>query len=398
MRKKERSFGPGLIIAAAFIGPGTVTVCTLAGAHHGYQLLWAVVLSIVITVVFQEMAMRLGIVTGKDLPSLIQQEIKTPVLKITVLGLVLSAIVIGNAAYEVGNISGGALGVASFLPEFAQGWTPVLIGICAFALLWMGNYRILEKGLIALVGLMSLAFVVTALVTLPNITELLKGMFLPGIPENGLLTVLGVVGTTVVPYNLFLHTALAKTQWTNPDHLPQARKDTYVSITIGGVISLAIVICAAAIENQEVSSTADLGRGLEPLFGSWARYLISLGLFAAGITSAITAPLAAAYVLTSVFGWSADLKSTPFRGTWVVILVIGVLFSSLGWKPIEVIRFAQVANGLVLPFIAIFLVWLSSQRDLLGAYANRRLHTVLALILVLLVLSLGGKSIWMVLI
>ncbi|MDW7690929.1 Nramp family divalent metal transporter [Flammeovirgaceae bacterium SG7u.111] len=392
--KKNSLSGPGMLITAAFIGPGTVTVCTLAGVKHGLQLLWAVLLSILMTMLFQEMAARLGIVTRKDLASLIKSEIKLPVLKIFTLIVVMSAIVVGNGVYEAGNISGGALGLDTFIPSNGFKTTPLIIGSFAFLLLWFGNHKVLEIGLAILVAFMSIAFVVAAILVKPDISTLAAGLFLPQIPEKGMLDVLGLVGTTIVPYNLFLHASLAKDKWKSADEVKDAKRNTVSAIAIGGVISLAIVVSASALQGEGISSATDLAKGLAPLFGEGAKYLISLGLFAAGITSAITAPLAAAYVMAGGFGWEAKLSSTKFRLTWIIILAIGVLFASIGFKPIEVIRFAQVANGLLLPIIGFLLVWLCSKSSLLGTYKNKTLTTVLASVFVLLITILGLKSIW----
>ncbi len=111
MKNPFKISGPGVLIAAAFIGPGTVTACTKAGAQYGYALLWAMVLSIIATIVLQEMAARIGLVTGKGLAAVIREHSYSKVGKLFAVVLILSAIAIGNAAYEAGNISGGVLGI-----------------------------------------------------------------------------------------------------------------------------------------------------------------------------------------------------------------------------------------------------------------------------------------------
>lgn len=381
------------MIAAAFIGPGTVTVCTLAGSQYGYQLLWTLALSIVMTIVLQEMAARLGIITRHDLSSLIRKNITHPVVRGLMITLILCSIVVGNAAYEAGNISGGALGLATFFPELSVNLEPVLIGVLAFALLWQGSYRTLEKSLVVLVLLMSVSFLVTALITQPAITDLMQGLLVPRIPEGSLLMVMGLIGTTIVPYNLFLHASLAKDKWHTQADVKTARNDTAFSIALGGFISIAIVVSARSLP-PDISSAADLAVGLEPVYGTFAKYLLSLGLFAAGITSAITAPLAAAYVAAGCLGWTADMKSRPFRMVWSIILLLGVVFSSLGFKPVDIIQFAQVANGLLLPVIGLVLVWLSSKASVLGPYRNNAWMTGVGVMMLLLITALGIKSIW----
>ncbi|WP_298897307.1 Nramp family divalent metal transporter [uncultured Psychroserpens sp.] len=391
-----KNIGPGPLVAAAFIGPGTVTVCTLAGVNFGFSLLWAMLLSIFATIVLQEMSARLGIVSQKGLSEVIRTEIKNPLFRTLAIILILSAIVVGNAAYEAGNISGSVLGLEALFGSSSFNSSAVysvIIGVIAFVLLFIGNYKVLEKALITLVILMSLAFLITAIVTKPNITEIFRGLFIPKFSGESVLTVIALVGTTVVPYNLFLHAALVKEKWKKESDLKFARKDTIIAVVLGGIVSMSIIISAAAIKTYEVNGAVDLAKGLEPLFGDFASYFLSIGLFAAGITSAITAPLAAAYVASGCLGWKSDMKSVRFRAVWMFILGLGVLFSSVGFKSIEIIKFAQVANGLLLPIIAGFLIWIMNKSSILGKHKNSVLQNGLGIIIFGIALFLGVKSI-----
>ena len=394
-----KNIGPGTLVAAAFIGPGTVTLCTLAGVNFGFNLLWAMLLSVIATIVLQEMAARLGIITQKGLSEVIRSEIKHPFFRQCITVLILSAIVVGNASYEAGNISGGILGLETIFGEsiFTIGDISInlmslLIGSIAFVFLYIGNYKFLEKTLITLVIIMSISFLITAIVTKPNVVEILKGLFIPRFPEKSLLTIIGLVGTTVVPYNLFLHAALVKERW-NKNQLMVARKDTIISIILGGLVSMAIIVSAAAIPFGEISNAADLAKGLAPLYGKFAKYFLAIGLFAAGITSAITAPLAAAYVAKGCLGWKGGLKSKQFRIVWIIILLLGVLFSSIGIKPIEIIKFAQVANGMLLPIIAGILLWIMNKKSILGSFINSKTQNILGFIILIITIFLGAKGI-----
>ncbi len=400
MKNWFKNIGPGPLVAAAFIGPGTVTVCTLAGVNFGYALLWAMVLSVFATIVLQEMAARLGIIAQKGLSQVIREEVKSPVLRGFSVVLVLSAIVVGNAAYEAGNISGGALGLETLLghPSFSVfnvelSVIPWILGLLAFMLLYLGTYKVLEKVLVSLVILMSLAFLSTAILTKPDVISILKNMLLPQFPDEGILTIVALIGTTVVPYNLFLHASLAKMKWNKKSDIKLARKDTVLAVVLGGIVSMSIIISAAAINIKEVGNAADLALALEPLFGVSAKYFLSVGLFAAGITSAITAPLAAAYVASGCLGWQTDLKSKRFRAVWMFILGLGVVFSSVGFKSIEIIKFAQVANGLLLPIIAGFLLWIMNKTSVLGTYKNSKFQNFLGLIILVITILLGLKVI-----
>mgnify|MGYP000998479080 CR=1 FL=1 len=394
-----KNIGPGPLVAAAFIGPGTVTLCSIAGVNFGYALLWAMVLSIVATLVLQEMSARLGIVSQKGLAEIIRSEIKNPLFKIVAIILILSAIVIGNAAYEAGNISGGVLGLEAifgiqrFELEFISlNYFSIAIGLTAFILLFIGSYKLIEKALVSLVILMSIAFLITAIITKPDIIDILRG-FVPQLPDESILTVIGLIGTTVVPYNLFLHASLVKEKWNSPKDLSFAQKDALIAIILGGIVSMCIIVSAAAIQTQELTSAADLAKGLEPLFGSYSKYVLASGLFAAGITSAITAPLAAAYVASGCLGWSSNLKSLKFRAVWIFVLVIGVMSSTSGIKSIEIIKFAQVANGILLPVIAGFLFWIVNKTSVLGVYKNSLRQNIISVIILVITIFLGLKSI-----
>mgnify|MGYP006152276037 FL=1 len=400
MRKWINNIGPGPLIAAAFIGPGTVTLCSIAGLDFGFSLLWTLVLSIIATIVLQEMSARLGIISKKGLSQVIRDEIESPILKNIVITLILLAIVIGNAAYEAGNISGGVLGLEAVFGEkylhildININFYSVLLGLIAFSLLFLGNYKVLEKSLIFLVIIMSVSFIITAIITKPDFVKLMEGLFIPKFPKGSLLIIIGLIGTTVVPYNLFLHASLVKEKWKNVSDLKFARNDTIIAIVLGGIVSMCIVISSASLNIESINNAADLARGIEPLYGVNSKYILAIGLFSAGITSAITAPLAASYVAAGCMGWPLKMKSLKFRGVWMFILLIGVLSSSSGFKSIEIIKFAQVANGILLPVIAGFLIWIVNKESILGKYKNSKIQNSIGGVILVITIFLGLKSI-----
>lgn len=399
-----KNIGPGTLVAAAFIGPGTVTVCTIAGVTFGYNLLWVMLLSIFATIILQEMSARIGIISQKGLSEVLRNSIENKKLKYFVVALILAAIVVGNAAYEAGNISGGILGLETIFGTSSYTFNNItfngyslLIGVVAFVLLYIGNYKFLEKALITLVILMSISFIVTAALTKPNLSALFSGLFIPKMPEQSILTIIALIGTTVVPYNIFLHASLVKEKWNNKNDLKKAKLDTILSIALGGLVSMAIIIAASGINSKEILNAADLAKGLEPLYGEFAKYFLALGLFAAGITSAITAPLAAAYVAKGCLGFKGGLKSISFRAVCIIILGLGVVFSSIGIKPIEIIKFAQIANGILLPIITGLLLWMMNNSAVLGNYVNTKLQNVFAVLIFIVTVFLGTKGVLTVL-
>ncbi len=388
-----KDVGPGVLIAAAFIGPGTVTLCTIAGASYGYSLLWALLLSIIATIVLQEMALRIGLITNKGLAEVIRVSIKNKFINRLLILLILCSILIGNAAYEAGNITGASLGIIAIIGRETLNYIPLLIGFIAFIILYIGDYKVLERSLIFLVITMSVSFMITAIMTKPDLFSLLDGLFMPKINSESLLVVLGLIGTTVVPYNLFLHSSLVKEKWNDISKLKTARIESFISIIIGGIVSMAIIITAASVSNDNVKSVMDLAKGLEPLYGKFAIYFLGIGLFASGITSSITAPLAAAYVAKSCFGWSGSLKSFNFRIVWFFVLLIGVIVSLLKLNPIEVIKFAQFSNSLLLPILAILLFWLINNKTIFKNSYSYKLQNILVIVIILITIILGAKGV-----
>ncbi len=394
-----RDIGPGPLIAAAFIGPGTVTVCTLAGANFGFALLWALVLSVVATVILQEISGRIGIVTGLDLSTLLRNQRGNPVFRLLSMILVLMAIVLGNAAYESGNISGANLGLAFYWEAPTLTYLGLqlqvgnfVLGMIAFFLLWTGSYKALERVLVALVILMSVAFSITAILTKPDLSSLLEG-FIPKWNSAEIPTLVALIGTTVVPYNLFLYAALVKKRWKKESDLPLMRRDIVVAVVLGGIVSMAILIVGAANTSSEITSAIDVSKGLESVFGSFAGYMMGFGLLAAGLTSSLTAPLAAGFVVCGIMGWDQEIKSKPMRISMAVIVGLGLLFSSFGIKPVQLITLAQLANGILLPVISGWLIWIATQHSILGKHKNTLLATGVAILIWLITLVLGVKSV-----
>ena len=156
---------------------------------------------------------------------------------------------------------------------------------------------------------------------------------------------------------------------------------------------MCIIIAATTIQGKEIKDVLDLAQGLEPLYGNASRYFIGIGLFAAGVTSAITAPLAAAYVANSCFGWKAGLNDVKFKSVWFIILMIGVLFLTFGYRPIEIIQFAQIANGILLPIIAVFLLWAVNNTAVMGKFKNTKYQNIIGTVIIFLAVVLGFKSI-----
>ena len=388
----------GYIIAAAFIGPGTVTTASLAGANFGFHLVWALLFSIFATIVLQDMAARLGVATGKGLASAMKDMVSTPWLKMLFIALIVSAIGIGNAAYESGNLTGAAIGLDAFW-EIGTGTWALILGVLAIALLWTGSYSWIESVLVYLVFIMAGVFFVTLIVAKPDISLMFSQLLQPRLAADSITTILALIGTTIVPYNLFLHASLVAKSSPSTDNINSdksdaikaCRKQSATAISMGGLITLVVMATAMmAFFNQAATMDAgNMGEQLKPVLGDKAQWFFALGLFAAGLTSAITAPLAAAYAVCGALGLSDDMKSKGFRAVWLTIIVCGVAVAALGFKPLPAILFAQATNGLLLPIIAIFLLVVMNKSKALGKFKNTLWSNLAGVIVVSVVVGLG---------
>ncbi len=384
-------------MAAAFIGPGTITMCSIAGAQFKYGLIWALIVSILLTMFIQLTAIRIGLTTKNTLSNLIKDQFQNGLLKYTSILLIISAIFIGNSAYEAGNISGAVMGFELLFGDSFQfnqiNIFSILSGMLALPLIIFGNNKVLEKILIILVLIMSFSFVFTVFIVGVDFNLLFSSSNFFSFPPDSILTIAGLIGTTVVPYNIFLHVALVNNRWKSSRDLKFANFDTIVSISIGGLISLCILLTAAGLNNTDILNAVDLANNLQPLYGNFSKYVIAIGLLSAGLTSSITAPIAAAYVVCGCFGFSTNRKSIIFKIIAVIVLLIGVIFSSIGISPIEIIKFAQVTNGILLPLIVVFLLFLANNTRLLKNKTNNTFQNILGLIVIGFCLLLCYRSI-----
>ena len=394
-----RRFGPGMLVAAAFIGPGTVTTASIAGANFGFVLMWALLLSIIVTFVLQEMSSRLGIVSGLGLSEALRSSINNHFLKAFLMILIVSALGIGNAAFEVGNITGAAIGLSQ-ISSLSISSSVLIVGILVLILLGTRIFKVLEQILTVLVVIMSLLFLLTMITIEIDYSKLLRGLFIPTVTASSLLTIMALIGTTVVPYNLFLHADASKRKWKDQEvtqALNNSRADTAISIGLGGLITLAIMSTSAVAffgSSMEISSE-NLARQLEPILGSYSSYIFNFGLFVAGITSAVTAPLAASIAVTEALGWKNDPSSFRFKLVWIIILLIGMLFAYFGTKPLQAILFAQATNALLLPFLALFLFYVVNNSRLMGSHKNTITINMIALIIIMAVVLLSSYKIFL---
>lgn len=377
------------VISAAFIGPGTVTTAASSGASYGSALLWALLFSTLACLLLQEAAARISIVTGRNLGQSIADHFQSHSSKTMVLVLILGAILVGAAAYEMGNLLGAVEGI-KLIFDIPSYLLVLVIGAVASILLSIPSLRIVSTILGMIVVIMGIGFLVTAIMVKPALPEIIKGTFIPSFPgpQAGML-VLALIGTTIVPYNLFLGSGLSKAG----QSVKEMRFGLTIAIVLGGIFSMAVLISGSAI-NGTFSFEA-LSDVLQDRMGPSGKYLLGFGLFTAGFTSAVTAPLAAAVTLSSLYGQDQQKKwgstSWRFRIVWILVLCTGIGFASLNIKPVPAIILAQALNGFLLPFVSIFL-YVVIQKSIYKKSFTSRVSNILMLIVIYITLIIGLNS------
>jgi Mn2+/Fe2+ NRAMP family transporter len=279
-------------------------------------------------------------------------------------------VIAGCAAYEAGNILGAVSGL-NLLTGIGISILTVIVTAVSFILLWRGSPRWISNIMMLLVVTMGLSFLLVSLTQDLGFTSIAVASIRPVIPSNGELLLLGLVGTTVVPYNIFLGSGISKGQT-----VPMMRVGLTISILIGGLITSFILIAGTAI--SDFSSFSDLYHDFEAKVGKSAAISLALGLFAAGFSSAITAPYASAVISRTVFEAREEGNA---RAVWIAVLMTGFVIGISGARPIPVILIVQALNGLILPLLVTFLILVINDKKLIPVeFRHGPLYNILLLI------------------
>jgi len=386
------TLGPGVMVAAAFVGPGTVTTASVAGASSGISLLWAVAISVLATIVLQELSIRSALSTDQDLATLIRQFGDDRGWAVPVAILILCSVGLGNAAYQSGNLVGAALGLSGATPiSFIA--AVLAAGTFAAVLIVIDRYRLLERIMLILVGLMTGVLIGLAVACLPELMAAHRQV-LDTAQSLDVTLVLALIGTTVVPYNLFLHATAVRRRWSGmdlPEALREARRESVFAISMGGVVTAAIMIVATVVIAGDTSRPAleALQMGIDQRFPGAGRWAIGMGLFAAGLTSAIAAPVAAGWAVCGVMGWDSSSGSKAFKGVALAVLAVGLSFALFSARPVALIVLAQATNAVLLPFVALVLLAIVNSPLIPGDYRNGPRQNLMVMGVIAVVITLA---------
>lgn len=387
--------GPGIITANVDNDAGGIATYSIAGAHFGYSLLWTMVPITVALIVVQEMAARLGAMTGKGLGELIRENYG---LRMTFY--ILSALFVTDIGNTVAEFAGWAAALEIFgVPR----WVSVPIG--AFAVWWLvvkGNYKTVEK-IFLIACTVYFTYIVSAFVAKPVWSDVIRQSIGPRIESNAawILMIIGLVGTTIAPWMQFYLQSSVVEKRIGPEEYRLSRWDVIVGCILTDVVAFFIIVaCGATLfpRGIRIEGAAEAAIALEPLAGRFAKILFAFGLANASLFAASILPLATAYSVCEGLGFEAGVNKSwreapQFNALYTVMIVLGAGVILIPQVPLFPVLFlSQVLNGLLLPFILIFMCFLVNRRDLMGEHVNGGLWNVLAwgtcIVMILLTLAL----------
>jgi NRAMP (natural resistance-associated macrophage protein)-like metal ion transporter len=367
-------FGPGFITANVDNDPGGILVYSQAGAKLGYTLLWTLIPTTIALIVVQEMAARMGAVTGKGLADLIREEFG---LRATFFTMVILGIA------DFGNIMAEFAGLATGMSIFnISKYIVVPLGaLLVWGVVVRGSYKPVEKILI-LFSLIYFTYPISAILAHPDWHQAIKDTFVPVVSKQSeyLLLVVGLVGTTITPWMQFYLQASIVEKGIGKRQYALSRWDVILGCIVTDVIAFFIVVaCAATLYvsgNHNITDAAEAAKALAPLAGRWAALLFAVGLVNAALLSAAILPLATAYNICEGLGVESGINKKFSEAPtfyWIYTLLIGgaaalVLIPRL--PLIKLILFSQVANGMLLPFVLIFMLKLVNKPELMGNQKN----------------------------
>ncbi len=365
--------GPGIITANVDNDAGGIATYSIAGAHFGYGLLWAVVPVVLILVVIQEMNARMGAVTGKGLADLIRENFGA---RITFY--VMAALLVTNLGNTMSEFSGVAASLEIFgISKYVS--VPVA-ALCVWLLVVKGSYKVVEK-VFLVACVFYLAYVISGVLARPDWGTVATSMIRPGFRFDApyIYLLIGIVGTTIAPWQLFFLQSSIVEKGVGVEHIGYSRWDSIVGCAMAGVVIFFIIVaCAATIfpAGIPITSAKDAALALEPLAGRYCSALFAFGLFNASIFAACVLPLSVAYYICEGLGWEAGVnkrfsEAPQFYGLFTATILIGMGVVLIPEFPLfRMMVLSQVVNGVVLPFILLFMILLINRREVMGEHVN----------------------------
>ena len=383
--------GPAVVASIAYMDPGNFATNIQAGAGYGYSLLWVVAVANIVAMLFQAMSAKLGLVTGRNLAELCRESLP----RRYVYGM-WGLSEIAAMATDLAEFVGGAIGV-SLLLHLPMMASMLVTGAVTFGLLQFERkgFRPLELVIAALVGVIGLSYLAELLIAPVHWPSVFLHTFKPSIPDSNALTIsVGIIGATVMPHVLFLHSGLTQNRVTPRNELERSRLlkfsniEVVLALGVAGLINMAMVIMASSAFHQghsDIASIETAWHTLTPLLGGAAAGLFLAALIAAGISSSVVGTMAGQMIMQGFVGFRI-----PVGVRRLVTMVPAFAVVAWGVDATRALVLSQVVLSVALPVPMIALLWFTSRRALMGIYRNSRLTNVAAVVGTLAVLALNG--------
>ncbi|MEI6646343.1 MAG: Nramp family divalent metal transporter [bacterium] len=366
--------GPGLLVTVGFIDPGNWASNLAAGATFGYSLLWMVTLSTIMLIVLQHNAAHLGIATGLCLSEATTRYVKKP-YSIALLLSVMGASISTSLAEILG--ASIALNMLFQIPLRAGA---VLVTLFTLIMLLSNTYRVIEKGIIALVSIIGLSFLYELSLIHIDWNQSLFGAVIPAFPQNSMLIIMSVLGAVVMPHNFFLHSEIIQSrQWNLQDEKVIERQlkyefmDTFVSMLAGWAINSAMILLAAATFFKTGTVVTELNQAqqlLAPLLGSNASVVFAIALLLSGASSCMTSGMAAGSIYAGIFNEPYNITDRHTRTGIMISLICAAVLIFLITNPLKALIISQMILSLQLPFTIFLQIYLTSSKKVMGKYKN----------------------------
>jgi NRAMP (natural resistance-associated macrophage protein)-like metal ion transporter len=384
--------GPGIITANVDNDAGGITTYSVAGAHFGYSLIWSFIPIIIALVVIQEMCSRMAVVTGKGLADLIREEFGVRVTFYAMMVLIFSNLF--NTISEFAGIAASAelFGISKY----------ILVPVCAFFVWWLivkGTYKSVEK-VFLVACLFYICYILSGYLSKPDWNNVIKSSIRPEIhfDKAYLLMLIGVIGTTIAPWMQFYQQSSVVEKEIKLENYKYSKLDVIIGAFVVNIIAIFIVVvCANTLFKSgiRVETAKDAALALRPLAGDYCFYLFAFGLLNASVFSACILPLSTAYSVCEGMGWEVGVnrrfKEAPqFYSLYTAIIVIGagiILMPNVKLVPIMLL--SQASNGVLLPFVLIFMLLLINNKRLMGKYSNSKLYNILTIIVIVSMIGLS---------
>jgi len=373
-----KSLGPGFIIAALVLGPGSITVASRIGSEYGYAFLWVIVIATVFMITYTSMGARFGVLNNKS----ILQSIAENYGRWFAIAIGISAF-LSTSSFQFGNNLGIGIGMEGITGINERVWPIVFTSLGIIFIFWAKNlYKLLERVMMFMVLLMILAFFLNLILTKPEIAPLARGFVPSKFSSNSLSVVAALMATSFSLAAALYQSYLAQDKGWKKENLLSSLKDTYIGILLLALISATVLITSAAALHPRgilVNSAADMAMQMEALFGGYAKVIFSVGLCAAAFSSMMVNSVIGGGLLADGLGLSRSMNNRTTKIFIIAILLIGMLVAVFfRGNVIYALIMAQASSMLAVPLIAIGLFLILNNKKVMGSQRNNLFQNIIA--------------------